>query len=51
MRPGEPSWPPWVEMMAAVGGDRGPPVAAGELSGGADGPVSVELEQVVRGCD
>jgi hypothetical protein len=37
----------WGEKMAADGEKTWPPTTAGGLSGGADGPVAVELQQVV----
>jgi hypothetical protein len=39
----------WGEMVAAGGEKRGREQPLGPLSGGAEGPVGVELEQVV-GC-
>jgi hypothetical protein len=41
----------WGETMAANREKTWPWMAAGCLSGGADGPVAVELQQVVSRCD
>ena len=51
MRPGEDGGRQWGELLVADGEKSWPRVAAGGLSGWADCPVAVELEQVVRGGD
>jgi hypothetical protein len=51
MRCGEGSWPSGGEIIAETGERWWPLTAGGDLSGGADGPVAMDLQQVVRGCD